>query len=229
MAGRYDAVFFDVGHTLLDYATPNHVGWAEALTELGGPSSEALALALQEVLQGWTTPPGTRESLEEHRTDWSVIYGRVLDAAGFAGNKDLGVDVMWDVWINRVWEPYAEVHEVLSVLRAAGVRLAVVSNWSPTLELTLQGLALAEYFETIVCSALIGCAKPEARIFREAVDRLGVQPARVLHVGDNYEADVLGAVAAGLDAALLVRDPGLEPPGHRPTIGSLTEVLGLLR
>lgn len=220
-------MFFDVGNTLLDYAIPNYVGWADALAPLGGPSAEALSAALEEVLGGWQTPAGTLESPEDHRDVWSGIYGRVLQAAGFKGRKEAAVELMWDVWLHRVWAPYPEVIPVLSKLRAGGLRLAVVSNWSPTLALTLAHLELAEYFDAIVCSALLGCAKPDAAIFRHAVECMGVDCSRVLHVGDSYDADVLGAQGAGLDAALVSRGSDVAYVGYRPTLRSLDELFAL--
>jgi len=59
-----------------------------------------------------------------------------------------------------------------------------------------------------VFSNELGVAKPHPRMFAEACATLGVPAARVLHVGDNPDADVAGARAAGL-AAALVRSDGV--------------------
>jgi putative hydrolase of the HAD superfamily len=50
----------------------------------------------------------------------------------------------------------------------------------------------------VVDSHVVGVAKPDPRIFASAVDALGVEPERILYVGDSVANDVVGARAAGL-------------------------------
>ena len=87
--------------------------------------------------------------------------------------------------------------EALEALQAAGLRLACVSNWDPTLHERLEELGVARFFDAVVTSAEVGAAKPDPRIFEVALSRLGVEPARALHVGDD-DRDREGAHAAGL-------------------------------
>jgi putative hydrolase of the HAD superfamily len=87
--------------------------------------------------------------------------------------------------------------EALGALRGAGLVLACVSNWDPTLHERLEELGVRPFFAVVVTSAEAGAAKPDPRIFRVALARLGTAPARTLHVGDS-EVDRDGALAAGL-------------------------------
>ena len=87
--------------------------------------------------------------------------------------------------------------QALDRLQAASLRLACVTNWDYTLPEHLARLGVASRFQTVVTSAEAGVQKPDPAIFRLALARLGVEPSRVLHVGDS-EADRLGARAAGL-------------------------------
>lgn len=87
--------------------------------------------------------------------------------------------------------------EALRTLRAAGLELACVANWDITLESHLCRAGVAPYFTTIVSSAEAGAAKPDPAIFLLALERLGVEPARALHIGDS-EVDRVGAHAAGI-------------------------------
>lgn len=57
-------------------------------------------------------------------------------------------------------------------------------------------------FRAIVSSADLGVRKPDPKIFREAARCLGVPVERILHVGDRWELDVEGAIAAGCGAVL---------------------------
>jgi putative hydrolase of the HAD superfamily len=93
--------------------------------------------------------------------------------------------------------PIAEDIELVRALRA-GWRLAIVSNADPTLRARLSdGLGIVDLFDDIVCSAEVGCAKPEAEIYALASRRLGVPPAACVFV-DDHEPNVRAAEAAGM-------------------------------
>jgi putative hydrolase of the HAD superfamily len=115
------------------------------------------------------------------------------------------------------WEVFDEVPGVLDLLRARGLKLAVISNWDDRLPSLLAQLGLARRFDAVVTSAAVGVEKPDPRIFRQALAQLDVEAGAALHVGDNRLEDVEGALAAGmqalhLDRAGLCRD---DRPGAR--------------
>lgn len=110
------------------------------------------------------------------------------------------------------------VATALEQLSRAGFPLAVVSNADGTVAQLLERLGYAQYMDVIVDSQLEGIAKPDARLFHIALERLGRsdlaeqarlasadegQPPPVLHVGDHYRADYVGAREAGLNACLI--------------------------
>ena len=97
----------------------------------------------------------------------------------------------------------AETGAALARLRAAGIRLGVVSNSDGRVAQALESAGLGGHFDVIVDSRIAGVEKPDPRIFHAALERLGVEPAAALYVGDVYEVDVVGARRAGLDAALV--------------------------
>jgi putative hydrolase of the HAD superfamily len=82
-------------------------------------------------------------------------------------------------------------------LAASGLRLAVVSNWDVALHEHLAELGLDRLVDLVVTSAEAGAPKPDPGIWEVALDRLGVSPARTVHVGDSEE-DAEGALAAGI-------------------------------
>jgi HAD superfamily hydrolase (TIGR01509 family) len=73
----------------------------------------------------------------------------------------------------------------------------VVSNWDIGLADRLEQLGIAALFSAIVTTAEAGAPKPQPAVFRLALERLGVEPGRALHVGDEPE-DEQGARAAGM-------------------------------
>ncbi len=87
--------------------------------------------------------------------------------------------------------------ESLRRLAAAGLRLAIVSNWDIGLHDHLASLGLDHLVDTIVTSAEAGAPKPEPPVFELALTRLGAEAARTVHIGDSA-ADAEGARAAGM-------------------------------
>lgn len=85
----------------------------------------------------------------------------------------------------------------LDELRAAGLTLACVANWDVSLHDHLDRLGVAWRFAAVLPSAEAGVEKPDPAIFYAALGRIGVEPSRALHIGDD-EVDRLGAAAAGL-------------------------------
>ena len=105
-----------------------------------------------------------------------------------------------------MWSAYPEVTEVLSRLKARGLKLAVVSNFDRRLHAVLAHLDLTRFFAQVVISSEVGIDKPDPAIFQRALDALNAQPAEAVHVGDDPKRD-WGAGAAGLQVFELQR-PG---------------------
>jgi putative hydrolase of the HAD superfamily len=104
----------------------------------------------------------------------------------------------------RLWSaPMPRIHEALEALRAQGLSLVVVSNSDGSVERGLAAVGLRPYFDAVIDSHHVGFEKPDPRIFQAALAQAGAHSERVLHVGDLYAADVVGARAAGLHALLL--------------------------
>ncbi len=120
---------------------------------------------------------------------------------------------------------FPEVAGALARLRERRARLVVVSNWDCSLPGVLERAGLRELVDAIVTSASCGVAKPDPAVFERALAEAGVAPADALHVGDSLREDVEGARAAGIEAALVVRDGPGAPAGVR-IVRSLGELAG---
>ena len=107
---------------------------------------------------------------------------------------------------------FPDARATLEALRAAGFKLGLITNGSVRMQSAkLERLALTTLFDTILISDAEGVAKPDAEIFRRALERLGVDAAHACYVGNHPDVDVAGAKAAGLHA-IWRRDPFFEPP-----------------
>lgn len=91
--------------------------------------------------------------------------------------------------------------DMLAQLRARGIRTGVISNlgWSgEALKDRLQRLLPEHTFEFVIASSDYGVRKPDPLIFRAALSKAGLSPEEVWFCGDQIDADVLGAQAAGI-------------------------------
>ena len=70
----------------------------------------------------------------------------------------------------------------------------------------LKQLGIAPYFDFAIASDVFGVSKPDSRIFEEALRRADVDASQALHVGDSYDADVVGAKNAGITPILIDRE-----------------------
>ncbi|QRF55261.1 MULTISPECIES: HAD family hydrolase [Variovorax] len=92
--------------------------------------------------------------------------------------------------------------------------LVAVSNGNADIHKTGVG----RWFRTAFNARAFGSGKPHAPIFRAAAASVGLLPKDVLHVGDDAELDVVGALNAGMQAAWLVRDERPWVHGARPQL-----------
>lgn len=128
---------------------------------------------------------------------------------------------------SKVFSLYGDVITCLDTLKAAGLRLAVISNWDISLHKTLRAFGLYDYFEVVIASMEEGVEKPDPRIFQIAFDRLGLTPEEVVHVGDNPQDDLMGAKAVGMAAYVIDRSNGYSSSVHLSTLTDLPARLGL--
>ena len=104
-----------------------------------------------------------------------------------------------------------------------GIRLGVVSNCFAEDVQSWPECALASMFDGSVFSYTLGVAKPDSRIYLDAVDQLGVETASTVFVGDGPDSELRGAELAGLralQACWFTNDPP-----DAPTAGAFPRLL----
>lgn len=150
---------------------------------------------------------------------WAATVGTMLHAAGLPlGRVPAMLDALWPQHAARnLWSLVPEgLVDALAEVRAAGVRVAIVSNSEGQLEPLLVDLGVRGALDLVVDSGIVGVEKPDPRIFRIALDHFAAAPERALHLGDVYATDVLGARAAGVRVALV--DPHGHLAGRHPEV-----------
>lgn len=193
------AILFDAGNTLLFL---DHARLARAV-------GEAIGFDLtEEVLDAQAGPAASKlERGDTTDRERATVYLETLfQLAGVPPERMSQVrDTLLRLHLERhLWSGmHPGTPGALDRLRAAGIRLGVVSNSDGRVEEALRAAGIFEAFEVIVDSQLVGFEKPDPRIFRAALDRMDVAPQDALYVGDIYEVDVVGARRAGIDVMLL--------------------------
>ena len=220
--GRFEAVLFDAGDTLIRLTGSGTELLHEAAATLGSSLDPTAANRVwRRVLDRGSSPEelakGRDLSPERHREVWTELYAA-------AGCEELATGLSDRLYERTVaaesWEAFPDALPTIRAVRARGLRVAVVSDTGFDLRPALRRLGLLSHLDAVVMSYEQGVCKPAASVFRTACDRLGVRPERALMVGDNPLTDS-GAVTAGLYAFLLPAPPPSGPRG-------LEHVLSLL-
>lgn len=199
-----DAVLFDWGHTLVDFI------WDDAFVEAGHraglaamgrddvPDAAAVAAHFRERYEPLLWAPGTIEEVE-----YPGLVRELLGDFGIDPSED-ELDRFLDAE-HQVWVPAQVLHDhshlLLDALHARDLVVGLVSNaFDPgwLLHRDLERCGLAERLDFAVFSSEVGRRKPDAEIFRRALDALAVEPERALFVGDRLYEDVRGASSLGM-------------------------------
>ncbi len=242
------AIGFDLFNTLL-------TAYPEALPEaqkrlLGSLEKEGLPVEAAPFRAAYIKAAG--EFLEETRKDGRETHNRfwiaaALEAHGYSLSPE-------DPRIARTVEAYFSAfyphcrlipgtQEILEEL-SGRYRLGLLTNFThaPAVWEIMERLDLPRHFHTVLVSGDLGYRKPHGRVFRELLTQLGEPGERVLFVGDDLEADVQGAEAAGLQpvwtalvqeqeipSALTALSPAsMDNPPDVPKISSWDDLLTLL-
>ncbi|MCZ7526221.1 MAG: HAD family hydrolase [Acidimicrobiia bacterium] len=228
-AAPVDAVLLDVGGVL---HLPDHDRILTALARAGAVVDPALLdRAHYAGIAALTT---FTEGDARIWRDYQVAYARSL-GVGDELLEEVLEELSAEFTTGAVWRRVIPGSvEALRALSATGRALAVVSNadgsvadrlWADGICQVGPGVGVP--VQAIVDSGVVGVAKPDPRIFRIALEALGVEASRAVHVGDTPEADVLGARAAGVRPVLL--DPfGLHEGIDCDRVASLADLVDLL-
>lgn len=210
MLEKYKAVFFDVGGTLLKpYPSVGDI-YAQHAGAFGFRGS---AEELNHQFRAEWKKMGGMESLggcDPHveRRFWYDIVFNVFSPFGGLRNFDVYFEIVYHAFtLKDSWRVFEDVLEsgVLDTLKQKGVVMGVVSNWDSRLPLILENMGLGGYFKFILASTVAGSAKPDRKIFDEALRQSNVDAQDACHIGDELNADYHGASRIGIKCILIDR------------------------
>jgi putative hydrolase of the HAD superfamily len=211
---RPQALLLDLDDTLLD----TRQGTRLALRDFHGTHGHLMGVGLEEAEDRWERgikvhfPRYVRGeiSFQDQRR------GRVREIFAKPDLTDAASDALFETYLRHYGSHYILFDDVLEYLDGlAGLPVAIVTNGSADHQLLkVRATGLSERVKTLVISEAVGLRKPQREIFLYAARELGADPAGCLMVGDNFEVDCLGALAAGMTAVWMDRfGDGRKPEG----------------
>lgn len=216
-------VLLDLDGVLMDHRGAVRAALRDWLGDRATPSFEAAWFASEQThLARWRAGASTWQ--EQRRDRLRDILPLLGEPVGTADELDRMFASRYLPAYERSWRSFPDAAPALAALRAAGTGVAVLTNGSEEQQNgKLRSIGLAEMVGPVFTAEGVGAAKPDRRAFLAACDALAVDPASVLYVGDEYEVDVLGARAAGLNAVLLDRD-GAAPADEDQVVTTLADL-----
>jgi putative hydrolase of the HAD superfamily len=190
------AVSFDLGHTL---AFPRYSWSQNILADVGIDVSRGDLEETESKLRPWFDDLVLAEGVSDEL--WQRYYIRFFAEMGAPAEA---IDGLLRAVYHKhaegvgLWtEPAPGAGEVLETLSGSDLQVVCVSNNDGRLPAMVEYLGWSDYFDLLVDSGAIGFSKPDPRIFLYALEQLGRKPAELIHVGDYYSVDVVGARRAG--------------------------------
>ncbi|HEX9099900.1 MAG TPA: HAD family hydrolase [Candidatus Dormibacteraeota bacterium] len=231
-----EGVLFDYGQTLVTFAYPK-AGLLEVIRHflptieeaLGAPAPPA-ELILEQVfmpLEEFVSSEG------EDEVDWLEATRASWERAGLALPDGLLYEIVdaeqmcWD----RIVEVDPDAMAVLSELRTRGIRRGICSNAPFPPEMMrrqVRSNGIGELMDGIVFSSMVGRRKPAPEIYRAALDAIGVEPQRVLFVGNRVREDYEGPRSLDMQAVVYTAHNSEPAPAGVRSIARLSELTNLL-
>jgi HAD superfamily hydrolase (TIGR01509 family) len=233
--GKIEAVSFDFWETLFGFLSLQELEEFRRIRAEG--FSQVLSIPLREVEKAFQ-----QIIIEMNREREATGLEIPLDEIIRRTVKQLGIneaplDRLEKIYIKAVFErlpgPLPGALETIQELMKRGIPLAIISNTihGQIEKAILRHYQLQDNFKILLFSSEVRYRKPRPEIFRMALHHLRAPPEKAMHVGDTPNADVVGALKAGMEAVYYnpqEEDYPPELPQPHYTIRHLTQVLDLV-
>jgi HAD superfamily hydrolase (TIGR01509 family) len=188
-------IFFDVGNTLL---FPNRAKMLAPISNDRHPSLERWQALERKTKNEFDQ--GMQTGRVDHGFWWTFHTYLLAELGEDAGIRDALIEntqnsANWDQILPGTRETIDRIRQ--------SFRIAVISNADGGIERVLSRCGIADCFESITDSGIIGVEKPRPEIFAAALRAMQARADESLYVGDVYSVDYLGARNSGMDAVLL--------------------------
>ena len=165
---------------------------------------------------------------DEERARIGAYYPRLIFKEAGLEVPDEIISKVFHILLREYREPvfrlFGDVLPSLKVLKERGLTLGLITNASKSMLSTYGEMGLEPYFDLVANSEEAGAEKPKPPIFLLALEKAGVNASESIHVGDQYELDIIGAQGVGINPILIDRSDLYPEIEFRPRITSLAEL-----
>ncbi|PIU55055.1 MAG: hypothetical protein COS89_08375 [Deltaproteobacteria bacterium CG07_land_8_20_14_0_80_38_7] len=199
------AIFFDIGNTLFFYNYDFLRGLLEERYDIDVSTEE---LEATHIIISKSFGEMVQHGLS-HKDSVDLTYKKWFRSLGIDEGKidDIINTIHNHPFKHLFWSKIGDrTVEVLNWFKDHGYKLGVISNAEGQVKRLIEYAGIDASFDTILDSQEVGFQKPDEKIFLKALDDIGVKPEEAVHVGDVFEADVLGARSVGISPILVDRD-----------------------
>ena len=226
------AIFFDWFNTLAHYYPPREELESQALKELGfNISPKALSYGLylgdKHLYEENARLPIRQRSAAEQTKLQTTFQRIILKEAGITPTDDIALKLvsrMIQLNASLKFVLFDDVIATLQELKQKNLKLGLLTNLQTEVNSMCRELGITSYLDFTVTSAEVGADKPQPPIFLKALELAGVKADEAIHIGDQYQNDVLGAKGVGISPILLDRADYYAEITDCPRIRSLTEI-----
>ena len=196
---EFKHIFFDLDHTLWDFEKNSNLTFEELFRahKIHLELEDFIAVYSPINFDYWKRYREEKVSKEELR------YGRLKDKFDALDFK------ISDTLIHQLSNDYIAVlpnnnylfdgvFELLDYLKPKYTLHIITNGFEEVQQLKLEKSGIKKYFDTIITSESVGVKKPNPRVFRYALEKVGTMPENCVMVGDNLEADIIGALNCGI-------------------------------
>lgn len=226
-------IFFDLGWTLL---YPPSGDWMfsdfarryfseEALNALPGERVQAAREAGTDLLNR----SHLMSSMEEEYTQFLRYYTLLAEALPELGLTERDLKLITEDKVYNQADNYRLFPDSIETLESLSgkYRLGIISDTWPSIVPVLEGFGILPYFDSITYSYTLGVYKPDPRMYRDALQKMGLPPEETVFIDDGTD-NLRGAQEAGIQPVLIRAKPDAETCDNMAQISRISGLLDIL-
>ena len=194
-------IFFDLDHTLWDFEKNSNLTFEQLF------KTHNIQLELNDFLSTYSPINFDYWKLyrEERISKEKLRYGRLkdsFDALNYIVNDDL-IHLLSEEYINVLPSNnylFDGTIELLEYLHPKYELHIITNGFEEVQDLKLEKSGIKKYFDKIITSESVGVKKPNPKVFKFALEKALAKPENSIMVGDNLEADIIGAINCGISS-----------------------------
>jgi len=221
-------IFFDLDHTLWDFETNSNKTFAYIFERNG------VRINFNDFMEVYQPINFRYWKLfrEDKVSKADLRYGRLreaFDAIGFDTNDEM-IHVLSEEYITYLADHNALFENALHVLDYLKPQYSmhiITNGFEEVQHRKLQNSNLLPFFDQVITSEKVGVKKPNPAIFEYAMELTGAGAHESVMIGDNFEADILGAMNVGMQA-IFCKFNGEIAKKEVPTVDNLIKLKNFL-